>query len=175
MTITNHTCRGGIERVEGGNRSRSLQVLEEANNNVDENQSGKNTTFHPGFDGETGSEGEDEDHGHGIDNLGNEDLQRLYPLVLSEVIGAVLSLSVGNFAGGQTVLRVGAELLYDFFGSQRMGRGSQGPIGLLRHGCLVCHGDDGELEASLSQRGWCDDVVGQRPEGGREKERGSRA
>lgn len=54
------TCRGGVESVEGGDGLGGLEILEEADDDVDEDDACEDASFYPRLDGEAGCEGEEE-------------------------------------------------------------------------------------------------------------------
>lgn len=69
-------------------------------------------------------------HGHGIGHLGNDNLDGLNALSISEVIGPKLLEATLGLGWRQSRKSVGAELLGHFLKGQGMGRTSQRLVGL---------------------------------------------
>ena len=95
--------------------------MEKAHNYVKEDYKGNNSTFDPGADSIADSHGKDQDHGHCVGDLGDQDPDDRHTLSFSKFVRAIVLKPTFGLGVIKSRPSVGAQFVHDLYGSKTVG------------------------------------------------------
>lgn len=130
VSVANNTSCGGRKGTERVHGPFGRVLLEEANDNIEEDDGANHATLNPRLDAQTDSHGKDKNKGHGIGNLGNGNADGGDASRLAQIIGPVLDEARLGLRGRQARGLVGLELRGNIVQGQAVGGLGHGLVGL---------------------------------------------